>query len=125
MQGLEAQHANGVETVPQLGPGVRHISCDSRLLHNAQSAVKNSSRCDKPAPPLMHGSCDLWGPVSIPSPHGLRYCIFVIDYHTHFMWVRFMKTKDESCALLESILLEIKHLHAKHHAHTSALAHVL
>jgi hypothetical protein len=41
------------------------------------------------------------------------------------MWVRFMKTKDESCALLKSILLELSHLHAKHHAHTSALAHVL
>jgi hypothetical protein len=36
-----------------------------------------------------------------------------------------MKTKDESRALLESILLEMKHLHAKHHAHTSAFAHVL
>jgi hypothetical protein len=66
MQGLEAQHANGVETVLHLGPGVRHISCDSCLLHKAQSAVKNTSPCDKPASPLMQMSCDLWGPVSIP-----------------------------------------------------------
>ena len=41
------------------------------------------------------------------------------------MWVRFMKTKDESCALLESILLEIKHIHAKHHAQTTAFAPLL
>jgi hypothetical protein len=36
-----------------------------------------------------------------------------------------MKTKDESCALLESILLEIKHIHAKHHAQATTFAPVL
>jgi hypothetical protein len=35
MQCLEAQHDNGVATVPHLGPGVRDISCNSCLLHKA------------------------------------------------------------------------------------------
>jgi hypothetical protein len=61
----------------------------------------------------------------VPSPHGLRYCILVIDHHSHFIWVKFTETKDESCGLLEAVLLEIKHLHAKHHATTSAFAPIL
>jgi hypothetical protein len=36
-----------------------------------------------------------------------------------------MRTKDESCGLLETILLEMKHLHAKHHANTSTFAPTL
>jgi hypothetical protein len=34
---------------------------------------------------------DLWGHVNVPSPHGLRYCLLVIDHRTHYMWVRFLK----------------------------------
>jgi hypothetical protein len=94
MQGLEAQHNNGVAAVPHLGPGVRNISCNSCLLHKAQSAVRNKSPSVKLVSPLLQLSCDLWGPVNVPSPHGMRYCILVIDHHSHFMWVKFMRTKD-------------------------------
>jgi hypothetical protein len=61
-------------------------------------------------------SYDLWGPINVPSPHGLRYCLLVIDHHTHYMWVRFLKSKDDACSELETILLDIKHLHAHHHS---------
>jgi hypothetical protein len=63
--------------------------------------------------------------VNVPSQHGIRYCLLVIDHHTHFMWVRFLKSKDDSCAALETILLEIRHLHACHHSHSHAFAPVL
>jgi hypothetical protein len=66
------------------------------------------------------------GPVSVPPPpHGLRYCLLVIDHHNSYMWVRFLKSKDDTCSELESILLEIRHLHARHHSSTGAFATIL
>jgi hypothetical protein len=32
------------------------------------------------------------------------------------MWVRFLKSKDEACSELETILQDIKQLHARHHS---------
>jgi hypothetical protein len=65
------------------------------------------------------------GPVSVPSPHDLRYCLLVIDHHTHYMWVRFLKCKNDACYELETILLDIQHLHARHHAHSGAFAPIM
>jgi hypothetical protein len=56
----------------------------------------------------MNMSSDTWGPVSVPFPHGLRVCLFVLDHHTNYMWVRFLKSKDDACSELESILLQIR-----------------
>jgi hypothetical protein len=61
-------------------------------------------------------SADLSGPINVPSPHSLRYFLLVIDHHTNYMWVRFLKSKDDACSELETILLNIKHLHARHHS---------
>jgi hypothetical protein len=41
------------------------------------------------------------------------------------MWVRFLKSKDGACSEHETILLESKHLHARHHSHSGAFAPVL
>jgi hypothetical protein len=68
---------------------------------------------------------DLLGPVNVPSMHGLRYNLLVIDHHTHYMWVRFLKSKDDACLELETILLDIKHLHARHHLQSGAFALVM
>jgi hypothetical protein len=38
------------------------------------------------------------------------------------MWVRFLKYKDETCASLEAVLLEIKHIHTKHHGLSNVFA---
>jgi hypothetical protein len=70
-------------------------------------------------------SSDLWGPINVSSPHGLRYFLLVIDHYTHYMWVRFLKSKDDACAELETIKLDIKHLHARHHSQSGALAPVI
>jgi hypothetical protein len=51
--------------------------------------------------------------------------MLVIDHHTHYMWVRLAKSKEETCSELESIMLEIQHLHARHHSQSSAFAPVL
>jgi hypothetical protein len=41
------------------------------------------------------------------------------------MWVRLLKSKDDAYAELETILLDTKHLHARHHSQSSAFAHVI
>jgi hypothetical protein len=64
----------------------------------------------------------MWGLVNVPSAHGLRYCLLVIDHHTNFMWVRFLESKDDNCSELESILLEVRHLHARFHSLYGAFA---
>jgi hypothetical protein len=61
----------------------------------------------------MNMSSDIWGPLNVPSPHGLRYCVLVINHHTNYMWVRFLKSKDDTCPQLESILLKIRHTHTR------------
>jgi hypothetical protein len=38
------------------------------------------------------------------------------------MWVRFLKSKDDACSELITILLDIKHLHARHHSQSGAFA---
>jgi hypothetical protein len=70
-------------------------------------------------------SSDLWGSINVSSPHGLLYCLVVIDHHNHYMWVRFLKSRDDACSELETILLDIKHLHARHLSQSGAFAPVI
>jgi hypothetical protein len=51
--------------------------------------------------------------------------LLVINHHTHYMWVRFLKSKDDACSELETILLDIKHLYARHHSKSGAFAPVI
>jgi hypothetical protein len=39
--------------------------------------------------------------VKTPSPHGLRYFLLVIDRHNNYMWVPFLKSKDDTYSELE------------------------
>jgi hypothetical protein len=41
------------------------------------------------------------------------------------MWVRFLKSKDDTCSELEIILMDIKQLHAHHHSQSGAFAPVI
>jgi transposase InsO family protein len=122
MQSLQAQHSHNTVYVLVMPSTVNDLSCESCNLNKAASAPQNRKASQKPAAPLQHMSCDLWGPVSFPSPYGLRYCLLVIDHHTNFMWVRFLKSKDETCAKLETILLDARHTHAQFHSHLHAFA---
>jgi hypothetical protein len=51
--------------------------------------------------------------------------MLVIDHHTHYTWVRFLKSKDDACFQLGAILEDIKHLHARHHSQAGAFAPVI
>jgi hypothetical protein len=63
--------------------------------------------------------------MNVPSPHGLLYCLLVIDHHPNYMWVRFLRSKDDTCPQLESILLEIRDVHARHHSSSCAFAPIM
>jgi hypothetical protein len=100
---MQTQHTHGVPTSLALASSLKNVSCYSCLLHKASAAPRNTAACAKPSRPLLNLSPDLWGPVNVPSPHGLRYSLLVIDHHTHYMWVRFLKSKDDACSELETI----------------------
>jgi hypothetical protein len=97
MQSMHARHTHGVPTSPSLACCVKHVSCDSCLLHKAIVAPRNTTACAKPSRPLVNMSYDLCGPMNVPFPHRLRYCLLAIDHHTHYMCVRLLKFKDETC----------------------------
>jgi hypothetical protein len=96
MQSLQAQYAHNTPYVHVMPSSVNDLSCESCNLNKAVAAPQNRKASQKPAAPLHYFSCDLWGPFNVPSPYGLKYCLLVIDYHTNFMWVRFLKSKDET-----------------------------
>jgi hypothetical protein len=73
----------------------------------------------------MNLPSNIWGPANVASPYGLRYCMPVIGHHTNYMCVRFLRSKDDTCTHLESILHEIRHVHAQHHSSSSAFAPIL
>jgi hypothetical protein len=85
MHSLQAQHSNNTPYVPSMPSYVIELSCESCNLNKATSAPQNRNATHKHAAPLQHFSCDLGGPVHVPSPYGLRYCLLVIDHHTNFM----------------------------------------
>jgi hypothetical protein len=41
------------------------------------------------------------------------------------MWVRFLKSKEDTCKEPESVMLELRYLHARHHSQSGAFAHVI
>jgi hypothetical protein len=51
--------------------------------------------------------------------------VLIIDHHTHYMWVRYLMSKDDACVVMETILLDIKHLHTRHHSQLGAFAPVI
>jgi hypothetical protein len=63
--------------------------------------------------------------MSVPSPHGLRYCLLVIEYHTHYLRVWFLQSKDDTYSEQETNMLEIRHLHARHHSQSCAFAPII
>jgi hypothetical protein len=42
--------------------------------------------------------------------------MLVIDHRTNYLWVRFLNFKDDTCSELESILLDLRYLHARYHS---------
>jgi hypothetical protein len=126
MHSLHAQHSNDTPYVPSMPSSIIDLSYGSCNLNKATSAPLNRTASQKHAAPLEKFSCSLekfsWLPVHVPSLYGLRYCLLVINHHPNYIWVRFMKSKDETCSKLETILLDERNTHAMHHSELHAFA---
>lgn len=42
---------------------------------------------------------DIWGPSPIISANDDRYCLLIVDDHTRFTWVFFLKTRNQSISV--------------------------
>jgi hypothetical protein len=122
MQSLKVRHSHNTPSVPVMPSSINDLSYDAYNLNKATTAPRNRTASQKPEASLQYFSCDLWGPVHVPSPYGLRYCLLVIDHHTNCMWVRFLKSKDETCSKLETILPDARYTHAQYHSQLHAFA---
>jgi hypothetical protein len=48
--------------------------------------------------------------------------LVVNNFNFNYMRVRFLKSKEDTCSELECILLEIRHLHARHYSSSGTFA---
>jgi transposase InsO family protein len=51
---------------------------------------------------------DLFGPTSVNSLNGKKYCLVVTDDYNRFSWVFFLKTKDETSEILKTYITGIE-----------------
>jgi len=55
---------------------------------------------------LVH--LDIWGPISIPSIHGHKYFLTVVDDHSRHTWIFLMQAKSETRKLIQNFIIHIK-----------------
>jgi len=51
---------------------------------------------------LLH--CDIWGPLSIPTIHGHRYFITIVDDFSRFVWFILIKAKSEVSSHIQNFI---------------------
>nr|GEY16815.1 hypothetical protein [Tanacetum cinerariifolium] len=76
-----------------------------------QGKSKRASHPPKPVPNsrqslhLLH--MDLCGPMRIASINGKRYVLVIVDDYSHYMWVHFLRSKDEALEVIKTFLKRI------------------
>jgi transposase InsO family protein len=55
---------------------------------------------------LKHG--DLCSPILPPTPADNKYFFLLVDDHTRFMWIRFLKHKDQALSIFKEIKVSIE-----------------
>jgi hypothetical protein len=102
MQSLHAPHTHGVSTSPALVSYVKMFlaihACSTRpLLHQATLVLARNH-------PVPFSTCALTFGVQLIAPPHLASAIVCSssNHHTHYMWVRFLKSKDDACYELEN-----------------------
>ena len=51
---------------------------------------------------------DVTGPIVIPSVHGHRYFLTVVDDHSRHTWIFLMHTKSETRKLIQNFIIHVK-----------------
>jgi hypothetical protein len=52
--------------------------------------------------------CDIWGPLVVPSVHGYKYFLTIVDDYTRFVWTILLKTKAEVSTKLQNFIIMIE-----------------
>ncbi|KAJ0879369.1 putative RNA-directed DNA polymerase [Helianthus annuus] len=63
--------------------------------------------------PLERLHMDLFGPVNVKSITGDYYCLVVIDDYSRFLWVSFLKSKDETYDSLMALFKKVENLYQR------------
>ena len=77
-----------------------HLSKQHKLPFHKSDTVSNA--CFD----LIH--LDIWGPIAIPSVHGHRYFLTVIDDHSRHTWIFLMHSKSETRKLIQNFIILVK-----------------
>jgi transposase InsO family protein len=79
---------------------VCHFAKQKRLPFTLSTSIA-TSKFD-----LLH--LDIWGPLAIPSVHGHRYFLTIVDDHTRFVWIILLKQKSEVAIKLQHFITLIE-----------------
>jgi len=55
---------------------------------------------------LIH--VDIWGPYSIPSIHGHKYFLIIVDDYSRYTWIFLLKRKSEVVKALENFVVFVQ-----------------
>ncbi|GJY46279.1 putative ribonuclease H-like domain-containing protein [Tanacetum coccineum] len=81
------------------------VACHNGKQHKASCKAKSVRSISQPLQ-LLH--MDLFGPTSIRSINHKSYCLVITDDFSRFSWVFFLRTKDETSAILKDFIRQIE-----------------
>ena len=81
------------------------VDCLKGKQHRASCKPKTHNSISQ-ALYMLH--MDLFGPTSVNSLNGKKYCLVVTDDYSRFSWVFFLRTKDETSEILKSYITGIE-----------------
>ncbi|PNX73342.1 peptide transporter PTR2, partial [Trifolium pratense] len=79
---------------------VCHFAKQRKLPFSLSNAIANS------AFELLH--CDIWGPLAIPSVHGHKFFLTIVDDYSRFVWILLVKSKAEVAIKLQNFIVMIE-----------------
>ncbi|GJT68201.1 putative ribonuclease H-like domain-containing protein [Tanacetum coccineum] len=81
------------------------VACQKGKQHKASCKAKSVSSINHTLQ-LLH--MDLFGPTSVRSLNHKTYCLVITDDFSRFSWVFFLRTKDETSAILKDFIRQIE-----------------
>ncbi|GJQ99547.1 putative ribonuclease H-like domain-containing protein [Tanacetum coccineum] len=81
------------------------VACQKGKQHKASCKAKLVSSISHPLQ-LLH--MDLFGPTSVRSINHKTYCLVITDDFSRFSWTFFLRTKDETSAILKDFIRQIE-----------------
>ncbi|GKC39684.1 retrovirus-related pol polyprotein from transposon TNT 1-94 [Tanacetum coccineum] len=111
---IESKNANHSEPNQTSGPNATDIPSSASLFMTACALGKSQKSSHQPKAKdtnqeklyLLH--MDLYGPMRVASINGKRYILVIVDDYSRFIWVRFLKTKDEAPAAINKCIKNIQ-----------------